>query len=524
MSLSTLAVKKSFIEMRDFSRTTIAPVVRLALLCCVAAGCDATTAPIPGPAAPTEAAPSTQDATLESQTWSVILLQGSKVGYHHEQQWLQAGPSQPLRHRKAVDQLSVQRFGQTARQRIEMESWESLDGEVQKLAYRARLGAAPTEVRGVVRDGELVLQRSDSRQPKRLPWPDGTGGYFAVEKSLRAAPMQPGERRTLRALLPLVDQIAEITLVAHQYEPTELPAGAFRLLKIEQRIALAEAPIQATLWADESGELLKQVQTPMTVLRATEELALAAPTSQPLDLGLDVVVPLDRPLPQPGKLARAVYEVRWTDGNPAELLSSGVMQKVEPLDAHTGRVTVETVQPDGNRAAAAQPPTGADSAASSIVQSNAAEIARLARQAVGDLEDARAKAQTLERFVHQYVEQKSYSHAFASASEVAASRAGDCTEHAVLLAALCRAERIPCRVAIGLVYLPAADGFAYHMWNEAWIDGHWLPLDATQGQGFVAADHLKLGQSSLAGASAYTSFLPVLQSLGSLQIRLIEPE
>ena len=41
----------------------------------------------------------------------------------------------------------------------------------------------------------------------------------------------------------------------------------------------------------------------------------------------------------------------------------------------------------------------------------------------------------------------------ATAAEVARSREGDCTEHAVLLAALARARGIPARVAMGLVYV-----------------------------------------------------------------------
>ena len=67
--------------------------------------------------------------------------------------------------------------------------------------------------------------------------------------------------------------------------------------------------------------------------------------------------------------------------------------------------------------------------------------------------------------------------------EVARSLEGDCTEHAVLLAALCRARKIPARVAFGLVYYPPQKGFAYHMWNEVWIADRWIPLDATLGHG-----------------------------------------
>ena len=107
---------------------------------------------------------------------------------------------------------------------------------------------------------------------------------------------------------------------------------------------------------------------------------------------------------------------------------------------------------------------------------------------------------------------------------MAESGEGDCTEYAVLLAALCRARGIPARVAIGLVYVSAAQGFAYHMWNEVWVDGRWMPLDATIAQGHIGAAHLKLGHSNLKAAGAFATFLSVAQVIGQLKIEILEVE
>ena len=63
-----------------------------------------------------------------------------------------------------------------------------------------------------------------------------------------------------------------------------------------------------------------------------------------------------------------------------------------------------------------------------------------------------------------------------------ASQEGDCTEHAVLLAALARASGIPARVATGLVYADSYAGrrdvFIPHAWVQAWVDGRWRGYDA----------------------------------------------
>ena len=62
------------------------------------------------------------------------------------------------------------------------------------------------------------------------------------------------------------------------------------------------------------------------------------------------------------------------------------------------------------------------------------------------------------------MKKKNLSVGLATAKEVARTLAGDCTEHAVLAAALGRAAGIPTKVATGLVYFQGMLG--YHMWTE----------------------------------------------------------
>ena len=96
---------------------------------------------------------------------------------------------------------------------------------------------------------------------------------------------------------------------------------------------------------------------------------------------------------------------------------------------------------------------------------------------------------------------KNFATAFAPASEVARNLSGDCTEHGVLTAALCRAVGVPARVAIGLVYVDHLGGFGFHMWNEVYVNRRWVAIDAAFDQSEVDAVHLKLSDTSLAGVS-----------------------
>lgn len=89
------------------------------------------------------------------------------------------------------------------------------------------------------------------------------------------------------------------------------------------------------------------------------------------------------------------------------------------------------------------------------------------------------------RFVSEYIEEKSYQRAFDVASRVAESKAGDCTEHAVLTAALLRKSHVPARVILGIVLLAVArEERAPHLMavGHSWVEYHdgkaWKIADA----------------------------------------------
>ncbi len=79
-------------------------------------------------------------------------------------------------------------------------------------------------------------------------------------------------------------------------------------------------------------------------------------------------------------------------------------------------------------------------------------------------------------------------------------------------------------MAIGLVYMEGAAAFGFHMWDEVFIDKHWIGIDATLARGGIGGGHLKLAHSSLKGSSAYSSFLPVVKVSGRLRIEVLGEE
>ena len=138
-------------------------------------------------------------------------------------------------------------------------------------------------------------------------------------------------------------------------------------------------------------------------------------------------------------------------------------------------------------------------------------------------EDKTERAEAMRKFVNRYINQKGLATAFATASETARTRAGDCSEHAVLLCALLRADDIPSRVATGLIYADRFAGerdiFGWHMWSQALIDGKWIDLDATLPVPYDAT-HILCSTSSLADGTGELSALMMM--MGNLEIEVVE--
>jgi transglutaminase-like putative cysteine protease len=187
---------------------------------------------------------------------------------------------------------------------------------------------------------------------------------------------------------------------------------------------------------------------------------------------------------------------------------------------------VRAIRPTSDNVAASDSgePTEADRQPNNLIQSDDGAIVSLAERMAEGKSDPWELAKTFEAGVRDYVHSKNFSQAIGSASDVVRSQEGDCTEHAVLLAALCRAKGIPARVAIGLVYYAPVQGFAYHMWNEVWINNGWIPIDSTLGLGGIGAAHLKITDSDLNSASPISALLPVVEVIGQLEVEVINIE
>lgn len=118
-------------------------------------------------------------------------------------------------------------------------------------------------------------------------------------------------------------------------------------------------------------------------------------------------------------------------------------------------------------------------------------------------------------FVDRYIDRKTYTRGFDIASRVASSRAGDCTEHAVLTAALLRRFDHPARLVFGIVLVglaqPGAEPHimaAGHAWVEEHRAGGWHIVDAALNPGSEST--ARTGVPGLPdGAHLVLAYLPI---------------
>jgi hypothetical protein len=377
----------------------------------------------------------------------------------------------------------------------------------------------------------MVIENQAPGAPRetRLSWSSDIRGFRGVERSLAGQPLAPGQKRTLRMLMPLVNQVAEIELSARDFESTAVMGVERNLLAIDSRTRLPDGnSLSETLWSDPAGNVLKHRLEGIgqESYRTRKEVALSdVPNARPVDLGVDTLIKVDPPLEKAHRARQIRYRVELANGDPAKVFSNGPTQSVRSLDAHAAELTVRGIRPGDRsekRADKGAAVGGEYLAANTVLQIDNPLIRQMATEARGAQTEGVKVALALESYVHRLLVITDFSQAFATAAEVAQSRRGDCTEHAVLLAALARASGIPARVAIGLVYVEHAAAFGYHMWTEVYLDGQWVGLDATLGLGGIGAAHLKLADSSLEGATAYSAFLPVAQVVGQLKIKVID--
>lgn len=474
-------------------------------------------------------------ASADVERWYGVYMQGAKVGHSSTRERLLEENGEKLVETTTTGVIASRRGSDVVRMQIASTSVETPEGDLRRFSRSIDMGAGPQTANGTVADGQLTIEDLAGGN-RQLAWRSECRGFHAWEKILARDPPPPGEVRSFRALDDQYLAILPQELVGGAEEETKTPGGAKRLRRMEHRVALADGQQQVTqIWIDRRGVCVKLRSDAMGIefhLMSRDE-ALAPPERE-INLLYDTMASLAAPLLDARRTQWVRYRIGVERGDASRLVAACPMQAVRKIDEQTAEVVVRRIAPGVDLAAKTagasfpaerQPPDAASRASNHYITSDDPAVAAMAKEVSGDDGDAWRLAVALERLVHERMVQFDYSKAFLTAAEVARERKGDCSEHAVLLAAVLRARGIPSRVAVGLVYVDSAAAMGYHMWTEAWIDGRWVGLDATLGDGGIAADHIKIAATDLEHGLADPALATLMQLLGAKpRIEVVEAQ
>jgi hypothetical protein len=419
---------------------------------------------------------------------------------------------------------------------ISMESSfiETADGKPISMTAVKKMGATPiVETYTFKPDGSLELtSRQGDAAPHvtQVPKPDGEWLAPAAADRYVTEKFKSGAKEIkVRSIDPL-EGATPVDSTRTGFDKSTIDIGGRKLEVVKVAVETSAAPgVKSTEYDDSEGELVKS-ETQMgglsvVMTATTREKALAdAPAPE---IMVNTFIKPSAPINNPRETKRTVLLLSVPDDQFPSIPTTG-SQRVEAVDAKSVRLTITSKNPGPASDADPKDPALLKGTAMANTEDPAVkELAKRAVEKAGD--DPAAKAEACRRFVHRFITKKDLGVGFASASEVAKTKEGDCTEHGVLLTALLRANGIPARAVTGLLYVDEFEGssgiFGYHMWAQALltIDGkpRWVDLDATLPKDTpFDATHITLGTTDLADGESTGNLASIAPLLGRLSIKV----
>lgn len=472
-----------------------------------------------------------------TESWQVIHIGNQRVGYQYGRERVEVRDNVKIVVSVSESHFSLKRFGQELKMSTSLRLEETESGNLLRFAFEMKNPPIQnTTTEGVVNGDQLELTstlagRTDKR---RVAWEADAKSPAYPDRWLRDHPLKPGESKSFKIYVPEFAKSSQVHFAADDLRPVKLLDGKeVSLLRV--KVSFSAIPENnSRQYVDASWQTkLSEIDMLGLVARSYDvprDVALQAIAGAELDLAVNTLVRIDPPILDAHRKTKIVYRVAMKEESPEPFFVAGGTQQIKRLVEKDSKdhaieltVTTKPIPPVNSR------PVRADDkflAPTRFLQTRDPAVVEHAERAAGSEIDPSRIATRMEKYVRDKLTKKNFSTAMASAAEVAQRMEGDCTEHAVLLAAMLRTKKVPSRIAAGLVYVDSMNSFGGHMWTEAFLAGEWIPLDATLGKGGIGPAHLKMAESALDEDAPLpvSTFLPAYQALGKLKIEVLKAE
>jgi hypothetical protein len=474
---------------------------------------------------------------LVEDVWEVAHLGSARAGYFHTTvREIDRGGRKVLRTSLEM-QLTLNRGKAVVQLRAETGTEETPEGKVTAVFMRLPQDRKALVLTGTVEGEGLHVRVDGGRIDKVIRWDDKVIGLYRQERLFTDKKVKPGDRFSYLSYEPTINSVVTVRGRVGEEEEVETLKGKKALLRVELTPDKVEVPGTSVqlpamvMWLDrDQTPVRRQMEFPglgtVVSQRTTRQAAQGqgGPVAQVGDILEQTLIPLNRPIPQPHATRSVVYRITVKgDADAGSAFARDARQQVKNVDGNSFELHVRAVrEPQAVEDAAAQPKEEFLKSCYWL-KSDDPRVQELAREAVGEETDPLRRARRIERWVRDHVRNDD-GVGFATADEVARSRRGDCRQHAMLAAAMCRAEGVPSRTAVGLVYTTDRQDrpvMAFHMWAEVWVKGQWLSIDPTLGQGSIGAAHVKIADSSWYDVQDLKPMLPVARVLGKVRMEVL---
>lgn len=368
------------------------------------------------------------------------------------------------------------------------------------------------KVRGDVIDVSVLSGGKETHET--LPLPEEFGSEVEFMLRVVRGEARVGDRVEFETFSPELATMDRCQLAITEELVLEDGGKAFLMTAQMSRV-----PIEIETVIAEDGTVIS-VSTPsllnLALVQASEEEALAV--AAPLVLSSEIETNTD--IGDPKRIDMLKVRISAGAQRAEDLIPATSRQSVEVQDDDVV-VTITRLPFEGP--SASLPITGEEFAPflepSETGRIDDPLIIAKAREIVGDEKDARRAAVMIVRWVYKNMKKVKSEPRPVSAREVLDEMGGDCTEHAVLTAALAGAVGIPAKMTAGLAYAKGA--FWYHAWNELYV-GEWVEMDSAFGELAVDAGHILLVSGGLDMESMARMGLAAGRCIGSLEIEVLD--
>ncbi len=468
-----------------------------------------------------------------SDEWAEIYMTGAKVGYAHTT----LNRDGDVITTGSTFHMVLGRAEKPVKIGMVQNSTETLAGVPITFGSEMDMSMMKSATKGTVKDGKVTIVTSQygMDQSQTFDFPTGalmTWGTFR-ESLLRG--FRPGTKYTLQTYAPelrLDGPVSAVTTIG-EWEELRLRDKVTKGQKVTVTMESPVGSFEMLSWIDVDGEPLKaKVPIPGMgdIEMVTTDEATALRDFIPPEFFNTSTIPAKRKI---DRAAARRIKYRLTAKAAGVELGDFPTTEMQTVAAKTDK-SVELVVARVSHKPRSTPSEAPRQDMSEYLDGNLMmntsdpKLIELAKQAGSGEKEPFALADKLRRFVTEYVATKSLNIGFATASEVARTKEGDCSEHGVLLAALGRLNGLPSRVAVGLAYVPVfgkqEDIFGYHMWTQFFIDGRWIDVDAALRETDCSPARIAFAVSSLKNAGLADLSLPLITKLGGIDLDILDIE